>query len=210
MDDYAELKIGQAPPAIPSTSDAHVLVLSCIDPRFTEYLAWFMEYEKKVYSVYDHFSLAGASLGVNQARSPTPTYAHWNSVFMDHVKLGLQLHTIDEVWVIEHLDCGAYKQIKSLTKDDQIQPHKTEMENLQTYLKTYTSSPSTYDERIQNLAFKGFVISKEGAIYKVIDDGEGVELMWKEESTRNWIGPAVVVTIFLFALLVGLKYITRK
>ncbi|MDP3275253.1 MAG: hypothetical protein Q8Q09_08675 [Deltaproteobacteria bacterium] len=55
---------------------------------------------------YDHFILAGASLGVAQ-----PTYTEWAKTFWDHLETAkLQLHkTIHTVLLIEHEDCGAYK-----------------------------------------------------------------------------------------------------
>jgi hypothetical protein len=166
------IQISGRPPVIPPSNGAHVLVLSCIDPRFTEFLAWFLINYKAVHSNYDLFSLAGASLGVNQV-----VFTNWKGVFFDHLALALDLHEISEVWAFDHLDCGAYKQFKVLTVDDDVGKHTEELQKLQQSLATYTGSTNlTVNTKIQQLAFKGFVMSTEGSIFKVVDDGRGVEV----------------------------------
>jgi hypothetical protein len=51
----------------PNTSGAQVLVLGCIDPRFSAVLSDFLVNYKDVQFIYDPFILAGASLGANQS-----------------------------------------------------------------------------------------------------------------------------------------------
>lgn len=55
---------------------------------------------------YDHFILAGASLG-----AVTDKYPAWNQTFWAHVDLAIQLHKINKVMVLDHRDCGAYRLI---------------------------------------------------------------------------------------------------
>jgi hypothetical protein len=51
---------------------------------------------------YDQFILAGASLG---ACNP-----EWQRVLVQHVKVALKLgHDIQEIVILDHRDCGAYK-----------------------------------------------------------------------------------------------------
>ena len=63
------------------------------------------------------FVLAGASLGYNQSAGinlnnsityVTTSVSPWHLVFDEHVDLALALHGITEIWVFDHMDCGAY------------------------------------------------------------------------------------------------------
>jgi len=168
----APIQISGCPPVIPPNNGAHVLVLSCIDPRFTEFLAWFLTNYKAVHNNYDLFSLAGASLGVNQTAFP-----NWSAVFADHLKLAIDLHEITEVWVFDHLDCGAYKKVLVQTTDDDVDQHKDQLQELQQTLATYSDdNDEDVNTKIKQLAFKGFVMSTEGEVFKVVDDGRGIEV----------------------------------
>ena len=108
---------------------AKVLVLSCIDPRFTERLAHFLLHDKEVHADYDLVALAGASLGVLQNDYPC-----WRPMFLDHVKLALALHDIKEVWCFDHLDCGMYKATLGLETDLDPAIHKDHLHELQELL----------------------------------------------------------------------------
>ena len=53
---------------------------------------------------YDNLIIAGASLGYNGI----PGYENW-TVFADqNFELARQLHSIDEINIFEHYECGAY------------------------------------------------------------------------------------------------------
>ena len=105
-------------PTVPiSPGSAKVLVLGCIDPRYTAILNWFLSNYKKLKNNFDLFVLAGSSLGYNQSAGLSIgsgiTYSNtsaspWHSVFDEHVDLALALHSITEIWVFDHMDCGAY------------------------------------------------------------------------------------------------------
>lgn len=109
-------------PYIPETSSAKVLVLACIDPRYTAILNWFLKSYKKLKNNYDLFILAGSSLGYNQASGTSFEYpvgfpvtynvshtkSNWDTIFNDHIELAKALHGITEIWVFDHMDCGAY------------------------------------------------------------------------------------------------------
>lgn len=175
----------------PATTGAKVLILGCIDPRFSEILSSFLINYKDIQFQYDLFILAGASLGVNQsynldltersAGSRGTAYTNniladsavvgplgqkWGATFFDHLKVAILLHNVTEVWVFDHLDCGAYKAIKfgSLAATD-LNPndHIPEIRRLQSYVKAVQPS----------LSFKGFIMDTAGKITKVIDDGLG-------------------------------------
>jgi carbonic anhydrase len=48
--------------------------------------------------------LAGASLGVNNTK-----YPNWGKTFWEHLDTAIALHSIHEVIIMDHRNCGAYK-----------------------------------------------------------------------------------------------------
>lgn len=84
---------------------AEALLLNCIDFRLISEVNAFMN-GKGLQHAYDQFILAGASLG-----ALTAAYPEWNTTFWQHLDLAIQLHSIQEVIVVDHRDCGAYKQV---------------------------------------------------------------------------------------------------
>jgi carbonic anhydrase len=188
----------------PPNNTAKVLVLGCIDPRFNAALTTFLVQYKEVQFIYDLFILAGASLGVNQSynidgtlrangttgtaypnnslagnpgRSGVgPLGRNWGPTFFDHLSIARLLHQITEVWVFDHLDCGAYKLIKLndgktplvLPSDDDPRPHIAEILKLQTSINTYTSTVDYLNNPATTLGFKGFVMDMTGSITQVV------------------------------------------
>jgi hypothetical protein len=83
----------------PPKHKAEVLLLTCMDFRF------FLKIADEMKDIrYDHVILAGAALGA----VVEDTKDTWHPTFIDHLKLAIELHCIEEVWVIEHRECGAY------------------------------------------------------------------------------------------------------
>lgn len=183
----------------PQTSGAKVLVLGCIDPRFSEILSSFLINYKQVQFNYDLFIMAGSSLGVNQSYNLNGTQRtngqtgdvytnnllavagslkigplghNWGPTFFDHLSVAVQVHRITEVWVFDHLDCGAYKFIKLASggvpaaTDSNPLPHISEIQKLQASINLVQPT----------LAFKGFIMDTAGLITKVVDDTRGIEL----------------------------------
>jgi len=182
--------VSQGDFTFPSTSGAKVLVLGCIDPRFTTLLSSFLINYKDVQFLYDLYITAGSSLGVNQSylsdafpavRGDNPAGTDypdnllanngagigklgkkWGPTFFDHLAVAQQLHNITEVWVFDHLGCGAYKQIKfgdPMNTDMLVAPHTEELVKLRGFVQ----------EVAPLLAFKGFVMDLDGNITKVVD-----------------------------------------
>jgi len=91
---------------------ATAMVLACIDPRYTYAVEEFLVRQLDSQHYYDLFALAGASLGAG-ARGATaaPLYypALYQEVFFEHLQIAVALHSITDVYVFDHLDCGAYK-----------------------------------------------------------------------------------------------------
>jgi carbonic anhydrase len=176
----------------PDIYEADILILGCIDPRFTAILSSFLTNYKEVRFNYDLFILAGSSIGANQSydtnafptvRNNDPSTTdypdnllanngagignlgrNWGPTFFDHIPIAIALHNITEVWVFDHLDCGAYKAIKLgglNVSDADPSIHVTEIKKLQGYI--HQTHPS--------LKFKGFIMDIDGSITKVVDSG---------------------------------------
>lgn len=85
-----------------------VLLLSCMDPRLLDDTVDFMNHDN-LENRYDHVILAGAALGA--LGGCLSEYAHWRSVFFDHLEAACKLHQIEEVYILEHRHCGAYHKV---------------------------------------------------------------------------------------------------
>lgn len=129
---------------------AKVLVLSCIDPRYVELLAEFLIHNKEVHNDYDLINFAGAELGVLEKEK-------WRETFFDHIDIALKLHKIKQIWIFSHLDCGMYKVSYDMKKDDNVDTHRTNLDQLVVNLK----------KKYPKLKYKTFVMTEEPAIIRV-------------------------------------------
>lgn len=98
----------------------NVLVLSCIDLRLTDNLQEFLNYDNLT-NRYDLFALAGAAL-MTQRENPK-LQGHfvtvseeekkklhiWKDIWDMHLNISRDLHNIEDVYIVEHENCGAYK-----------------------------------------------------------------------------------------------------
>ena len=80
----------------------NVLLLSCMDLRLIDDLVPFMEGDN-LSNRYDQLVFAGSALGVIQQ-----DHESWFDVFFQHLDIAVQLHQIQDVYIMEHRDCGAY------------------------------------------------------------------------------------------------------
>jgi carbonic anhydrase len=112
---------------------AKALVLSCMDFRLIDDEVYY--FNKIGYTNnYDKFVLAGASLGYNQTSFP-----EWKQSFNKHIELAIRLHQIDEIIVLEHMGCGAYKILynnDSLSKDEEFKLHKLNANKFKQYINS--------------------------------------------------------------------------
>jgi len=106
----------------------NILVLSCIDLRLTDNLLHFLHFDN-LQNKYDHFALAGTSLLCSQDKDSFSCDHHqtyheaWNTTFEQHVQIACNLHHIQDVYIVEHQDCGAYATF--------LKPELTDFKNLQ-------------------------------------------------------------------------------
>jgi carbonic anhydrase len=176
---------------------AKVLVLGCIDPRYSSVLSTFLREYKGVKFIYDLFCLAGASIGVNQSYLQNSTVraegtlgnvytsnllatngagignlgSTWGPAFFDHLSLARFLHGITEVWVFDHLDCGAYKAVSygDLSNPDlNVDTHIAELKRLKGLIDAYTQGADPLNTSY-SVGYKGFIIDVEGNIEKYMD-----------------------------------------
>jgi len=195
------------PPTIPSQGKARILVLTCIDPRFTELLAWFLTHVKEVHQDYDLFALAGSSLAVVQAdwdplteaplevqtNNPTLTILpHWKLTFYDHASLALALHNIEEIWVFEHMGCGAYKQFFGIPNDNDTQRH------IDMFNDFKQSVMDNGAGGVENLKVQGFIMFLNGKIEKIAGNDAKISLEPFNKLKGYWYGLGTAVFIFLF------------
>jgi hypothetical protein len=200
-----------APPLISSYSTARVLVLTCIDPRFTAFTGMFLTHVKQVHSSYDLFALAGSTLGVTQARfeAPlTPVYENWDTVFFDHVKLAVVLHGITEIWLFDHLGCAAYEQFLLDGVDDTLAaPHTTQMNLLKDYVENYENSELELQNTIRNLKISGFLLDFDGSV-RVLLGSPKINVVAYNKQTYYWASGAIIVATT--ALLIWLAYYVKN
>ncbi len=119
-----------------SEKTAKTLVLSCMDFRFVNDTIGFLN--KDYNDSYNKFSLAGASLGYNQEN-----FSEWGTTFDKHIELSKKLHNIEEIIVVDHMDCGAYKILyeqSEMTKKKEYQLHR---ENLEKFKKAMNEKHSS-------------------------------------------------------------------
>ena len=99
--------------------------------------------------------MAGASLGYNQT-----TFPEWGVTFDKHVELSKQLHDIDKIVVIDHMDCGAYRILydnEEMTKDEEYELHT---KNLNKF-KTIAS------KKFPSLKISTYLIEIDGSVTEV-------------------------------------------
>ena len=89
-----------------SPARGSVLLLSCMDLRLLNEIVQFMDHDGLT-NRYDHVILAGAALGASAGKSDERR--HWKKTFFDHVQIAYDLHHIQDVYILEHRDCGAYQ-----------------------------------------------------------------------------------------------------
>jgi carbonic anhydrase len=101
---------------------------------------------------YNKFILAGASLGSNQN-----TFPEWGKTYDKHIELSLQLHKIQEIIVIDHMDCGAYRILynkPNLSKEEELELHK----------KNLALFKSIINKKYSELVVSAYLMDKDGSV----------------------------------------------
>ena len=143
---------------IPTYSkEVKVLVVTCIDPRYIYWTTYFLNHLKELHNSYDLFCLAGASCGCYTGTYSldggvtTLSNSNWVSSLSQHINIAIVLHGIEEIWIIDHLDCGAFGAF-----------------NIPDTITGHTTSISTAIAALQTLfpqfVYKGFIMNFNGEI----------------------------------------------
>ncbi len=120
----------------------NVFVISCIDLRLTDDTVRFL-HNDNLANRYDHFILAGTSLCTcvedkadyknNRAKfNPEALTAYqdfkdWRTSLNHHLAIAIKLHHVKDVYIIEHTNCGAYKEFlkeEFSDPDIEVEQHK--------------------------------------------------------------------------------------
>lgn len=105
-----------------------VVLVTCMDFRVMDAIGRYME-SRGLAENYDHIVLAGASLGAQTRRFPA-----WSQTFWEHLDLANKRYPIRRVIVIDHRDCGAYREILGAsyaqTREAETQVHAQHLRGL--------------------------------------------------------------------------------
>lgn len=127
----------------------NVLLLSCMDQRLLDETVHFMNF-LNLQNRYDQITLAGAAMGVHRLpKVVSHSDAKWWKVFTDHLSTATnKLHRpIKDVFLVDHLDCGAYMELhpddkikeayKTATLDEMWKMHEFELRGLAQRVQVY-------------------------------------------------------------------------
>jgi hypothetical protein len=111
-----------AAPASARGKKATWLLVACIDGRYPHVVHKWMG-QKHPTELYDQINLAGASLGVVDVITQRP---QWRQTMLDHIGLSMTLHPIRGVLILSHRTCGAFREFKLLTAEEENTPREVE------------------------------------------------------------------------------------
>lgn len=144
-------------PALTPDTKVEALVLTCLDYRFLETIAAYLD-SRGLTNNYDHVILAGASLGAQ-----TEAYPAWTETWWQHLDLAIQLHQISRVFVLDHRDCGAFRLLigpeYTLDRESETAAHTRSLRSLRDQI----------NERKPDLAVELMLIDLDRSI-EVIDE----------------------------------------
>ncbi|WP_336516463.1 hypothetical protein [Pollutibacter soli] len=127
----------------------NVLVISCIDLRLTDNLLDFLHFDNLI-NRYDHLALAGASLCGTYEKNKSkfnpdaiksfPSIPQWEKMIEDHVKVAKVLHKVSDIYIVEHEDCGAYKNFLAdgnpKNREKEIDLHRKFADDLKKHIRS--------------------------------------------------------------------------
>jgi carbonic anhydrase len=108
-------------PRLKGGSGIEVLLLTCIDARYPHRIIETMD-NLGLRGKYDQMILAGAGLGIIHKEE-------WRITFLDQLRFSIEKHGADAVLILEHRDCGAYREFLGVTADDPAREKAAHIEN---------------------------------------------------------------------------------
>lgn len=94
----------------------NVLLVTCMDLRLLDNIVDFMNHDN-LCNRYDHIVFAGAALGAMGVPGGTDDHGRpnerpcWHETFRDHLAAAVTLHSVKDVYILEHRGCGAYSTV---------------------------------------------------------------------------------------------------
>ncbi len=162
-----EKYLAQLAPNLAVREKPSVLLLTCMDYRYAHRIINFMDNATPpLRRKYDMFVLAGAAAGANR-------FPNWREALVEHIKVARQIdHPIDQLIILEHRDCGAYKAFLGLdwakvTPPEEWDCHKNQVTQLIATLK----------DEVQNLTIDSFLLTRDedDVLYIATPDQETAE-----------------------------------
>lgn len=150
-------KFSQDVPALITSHSASALLLSCLDYRFLNRISNFMD-SKGYRDNYDHFILAGASLGLDQ--EVVPNGSAWQRTWWDHLDIASRLHQIKRVIIVDHSDCGFYHELLGFdnTVEDLATPNIIPMKEIDIHSKYLRQAYRLIREKYPQLEVELYII----------------------------------------------------
>ena len=146
-------------PLVAGGTDA--LLLSCMDYRLTDEIPDYMQNHLQMKRKYDYVILAGASLGVNNTK-----YPNWGKTFWEHLDTAIALHSIHEVIILDHRNCGAYKVL--LGKDFPADANAAQLKEETAFHKGQLDMlAKTIHEKYPNLEVSTLLMSLDGGVEEI-------------------------------------------
>jgi hypothetical protein len=139
----------------------NALVLQCMDFRLRDNIVCQLNL-KKYKNNYDEFIMAGSSLGYENE--------DWKNIFRDHIKLSYKLHDINEIIIIDHMKCGAYKlKYGNLTDIEEEKYHIEHITNNINIIWNEFNPINGTILKIPNLKLYGYLSSIDGGTFELIN-----------------------------------------
>jgi carbonic anhydrase len=107
-------------PSVVDSPGTPVLLLTCMDYRYPHRIVNAMD-SQGLRGKYDHLILAGAALGVMHQDE-------WRITFFDQLRFAIEHHQVTQLIIVEHRDCGAYREFLGITPDDPFKERQAHIE----------------------------------------------------------------------------------
>jgi carbonic anhydrase len=140
-------------PSLRALDKPGIFLLTCIDYRYAHRIIDLMD-SHDLRRKYDIFSLAGAAAGANEKPK-------WRATFVEHIQTARKIkHPINHLIILEHRDCGAYKEFFGLewnkvTPKVELASHQEQVIKLSKKLKR------VFRKEIPDLTIASFLLARD-------------------------------------------------
>ncbi|MFC3532574.1 carbonic anhydrase [Vogesella facilis] len=144
------------PRSAQAAGGTEALLLSCMDYRLVDDTERFMA-GMGLRNKYDHIVLAGAALG-----AVTDKFPAWNATFWEHLQVAIDLHHIQQVIILDHRDCGAYKVV--LGEDFGKTPDAETRVHAETLMRLRQQIAAKYPQ----LQLSSYLMALDGSVQQIV------------------------------------------